>query len=72
MSVMVSLVQLSLTILNAGSIKKGEGCVMAERNAEGSKQAASRKSLFRRISKGDLVTIHDETGERKGRAPSSP
>jgi hypothetical protein len=43
---------------------------MAEENAQGSKQAVSRKSLFRQISKGDLVTIHDEAGERKGRATS--
>ena len=27
-----------------------------------------RKSLFAQISKGDLVTIHDNAGERKGRA----
>ena len=44
---------------------------MVEKNAQGSKQAAaSRKSLFRQISKGDLITIHDEAGERKGRATS--
>jgi hypothetical protein len=43
---------------------------MAEKDAQGSKKTASWKGLFRRISKGDLVTIHDEAGERKGRATS--
>lgn len=43
---------------------------MAEKNAQGIKLTASQKSLFKQISKGDLVTIHDEAGERKGRAVS--
>src|ERR1017187_6616064 len=45
-------------------------CVMAETDKQRSKMVASQKSLFRQISKGDLVTIHDEAGERKGRATS--
>ena len=46
-------------------------CVMAEKkNGQGRKMAASRKSLFKQITKGDLVAIHDEAGERKGRAAS--
>jgi len=45
-------------------------CVMAEENAQGRKPPARHKSLFKQITKGDLVTIHDEAGERKGRATS--
>lgn len=36
----------------------------------GRKKTRRPNSLFREIAKGDLVTIHDETGERKGRAVS--
>ena len=43
---------------------------MTEKNAQGSKKSAPQKSLFRQISKGDLITIQDEAGERKGRATS--
>ena len=43
---------------------------MAKREEQGSKMTASRKSLFKQITKGDLITIHDEAGERKGRATS--
>ena len=43
---------------------------MTEKSEHGSKQAAKQKSLFKQITKGDLVTIHDEAGERKGRATS--
>jgi hypothetical protein len=41
---------------------------MAGKKEQGSKKAASQKSLFRQISKGDLVTIHYEAGKHKGRA----
>ena len=37
---------------------------------QGSKQMGKRKSLFSQICKGDLVTIHDEAGERRGHAVS--
>lgn len=43
---------------------------MAAKNEQGGKKATRQKSLFRQISKGDLVTIHDKAGERKGRAGS--
>jgi hypothetical protein len=43
---------------------------MAEKNAQRSKRAARPKSLFRQISKGDLVTIHDGAVERRGHAVS--
>lgn len=43
---------------------------MVEKNEQGSKKSARQKSLFKQISKGDLVTIQDEAGERKGRAVS--
>jgi hypothetical protein len=43
---------------------------MAEKNAQRSKKVEGTKSLFGQISKGDLVAIHDEAGERKGRATS--
>lgn len=43
---------------------------MAERNVKGSNRAGRQKRLFGQVSKGDLVTIHDEAGERKGRATS--
>ena len=41
---------------------------MAGNNEQGSKKAAGRKSLFRQISKGDLVTIDYEAGEHRGHA----
>jgi hypothetical protein len=41
---------------------------MAGKKEHGSKKAASRKSLFRQISKGDLVTIDYEAGEHRGHA----
>ena len=41
---------------------------MAENSRQGSKKSPRRKSVFTQISKGDLVTIHDATGERKGHA----
>lgn len=43
---------------------------MTEENKKGSKKCASTKTFFRKISKGDLVTIHGEAGERKGHATS--
>jgi hypothetical protein len=43
---------------------------MAAKNGQGGKKATRQKSLFRQISKGDLVTIHDKAGERKGHAIS--
>jgi hypothetical protein len=41
---------------------------MAGKKEQGSKKAAGRKSLFRQISKGDLVTIDYEAGEHRGHA----
>ena len=43
-------------------------CVMAEKKKEGSKQAAKEKSLFRQITKGDMVTISLSGKERRGHA----
>jgi hypothetical protein len=42
--------------------------MMAGKKEQGSKKAASRKSLFRQISKGDLVTIDYEAGKHRGHA----
>ena len=44
--------------------------MMAEKDVKASKRAARPKSPFRQISKGDLVTIHDGSGERRGHAVS--
>ena len=41
---------------------------MPENYQRGSKNTSRPKSPFRQISKGDLVTIHDDSGERKGHA----
>jgi len=41
---------------------------MAEKNDQASKKRANPKSIFRQIAKGDLVTIRDNAGERKGHA----
>jgi hypothetical protein len=41
---------------------------MAEKDKQGSKKPPRRRSFFSRIAKGDLVTIHDNAGERKGHA----
>lgn len=43
---------------------------MADRNKQGSKQAAKEKSLFRQITKGDMVTISLSGKERRGHAVS--
>src|SRR5208283_3484713 len=45
-------------------------CVMAEKNKQGSKQAAKEKSLFGQITKGDMVTISLSGKERLGHAVS--
>jgi hypothetical protein len=34
------------------------------------KETATQRNPFRQIAKGDLVTIHDAAGERKGHATS--
>jgi hypothetical protein len=41
---------------------------MTEKTARAGKRATSQKSLFRNISKGDLVTIQDVAGGRRGHA----
>jgi len=41
---------------------------MAEKGEQESKRAVRPKSPFRQISKGDLVTIRDGSGERRGHA----
>lgn len=43
---------------------------MAERNKQGSKQTAKDKSLFRQITKGDMITISLSGKERRGHAVS--
>jgi len=44
--------------------------VMAAKNEQGGKKATGQKNIFKEISKGDLVTIRDNAGERKGHATS--
>lgn len=44
--------------------------MIVEKNELGSKKTSRLKSPFRQISKGVLVTIHDDAGERKGHASS--
>lgn len=41
---------------------------MSEKREPGSKKVSRPKSPFKQISKGDLVTIHDGKGKRKGHA----
>jgi hypothetical protein len=52
-------------------METGQGKVgMAEKNKQGSKQEAKEKSLFRQITKGDMVTISLSGKERRGHAVS--